>query len=369
MKRLFLTLITTAVLLLATFASPSSATNVSGNVRGVTFFYLDGVSQDFPWVLNNQYDPTVRAKIDALLTQYRSAGVNWIRILVSYDFFSASDVEPVPSAALIKKVNDFMAITQSGANAGKFQIEIVLVTHRDSNDLYTDVPPYSHDKLWLQTWINKLNYGNLGMIMLAGDLSPCYLSGCDGDNTAVQSVPINHGEWIKSIWAWKQSYAPNLGASYEVIGVQSASNNDPALIKKLATWMNANTPSNPVVAASIYLSLPTGSTWQSYATATDAILDSYGSVATKPLWIDEYGKAYGTNWTLADQRAAYQGVLGASVCQRENKYAKFAWVAGRDYPYSGGNWFGLVDSFNGTTPVMEPTWGDMSLYYNLQTCP
>ena len=55
------------------------AGNVSGDVRGVTFFYLDGGGQDFPWVLNNQYNSDVRTKIDNLLTTYRTAGVNWIK--------------------------------------------------------------------------------------------------------------------------------------------------------------------------------------------------------------------------------------------------------------------------------------------------
>ncbi|TPG50288.1 hypothetical protein EAH75_02040 [Rhodanobacter glycinis] len=350
--------------------SVSATPNISGDVRGVTFFYLDGVAEDFPWVLANQYDPAIRAKIDALLTQYRSAGVNWIRLLVAYNHFpNRSEVEPVPSATLIREVNDFMAITRSGSNAGAFTIELVLVTQTDSNGLFTDVSPYLHDKLWYKTWIDNLNYTNLGMIMLGGDLSPCYLSGCEGDKVAVQPLPMNHGAWIKSIWAWKQSYAPFLNASYEVIGVQGNSNNNPLLISKLATWMNANTPSNPIVAAALYVSLPSGSTWQSYATATNAILDSYASVSSKALWIDEYGMSFGTNWTVQDQVAAYQGFLGASVCMRQKRYSKFAWVAGNDYPYTGSNWYGLVASFNGTTPAMQPAWSDLSLYYNLQTCP
>jgi hypothetical protein len=153
-----------------------------------------------------------------------------------------------------------------------------------------------------------------------------------------------------------------------VIGVQSASNNNPELISKLARWMNRNTPSNPVIAASLYVSLPIGSTWQAYARTTSAILDSYSSASTKALWIDEFGKAYGDHWNALDQRAAYQGFLAASVCQRPNHYAKFAWATGSDAATIRGDVFGLVDSFNGRTPVMAKAWSDLAQYYKLEEC-
>jgi hypothetical protein len=361
--RLILWVALSAVLL----APPSASANISGNVRGVTLFYLDGGQQDFPWVLDNQYDPTVRARIDNLLANYRAAGVNWIRLLIATDHFpTKADIHPVPSQALLKKVNDFMAITRSGLNAGRFTLEIVLIPEqRDA--LFTDVAPYSRDKLWYKTWIDNLNYSNLGMIMFGGDLSPCYLSGCEGSASA-ELLPRNHGAWIKSMWAWKQASYPNLNAAYEVIGVQALSNNSPVLIRLLANWINAHTPTVPVIAASLYVELPSGSSWQEYANATVAILDSYHAATSKPLWIDEFGKSFGTNWLEQDQRNAYLGFLGASVCWRQNRYARFAWVAGNDTPYDGRNWFGLVSGFSGVTPVMRPSWSDLSLYYNLQSC-
>jgi len=352
----------------AVFSVARGDTETRQPATGVTFFYLDGATQDFPWVLVHQYDPAVRARIDALLAQYRSAGINWIRLLVSHDYFSPAEVEPIPSSELIKKVNDFIGITHSGANAGQFHVEVVLTTNRDAHGFYSDMAPYAHDKRWLQSWIDRLDYTNLGMIMLAGDLSPCYLSGCYGDKTNVQPLPMNHGAWITSIWAWKQSQLPNLIASYEVIGVQSLSNNNPTLIKKLATWMDVHTPTNPITAVSLYVSLPAGSTSQDYAKTTNVILDSYSAVSTKPLWIDEYGKSVGMQWTAQDQRAAFQGFLAASLCQRRNHYAEFAWVGGRDYPYKNGEWFGLVNSFQGAKPVMVPAWNDLVHFYTTAGC-
>lgn len=357
-----------ALLILFTFAAGNTSANVSGDVRGVQFFYLDGGAQDFPWVLDNQYDPGTRAKIDGLLAEYRSAGVNWIRLLVSSDHFAnKSDIHPFPNQSMIRKVNDFMAITRSGANAGRFTIELVLIPET-SNFMFTDTAPYNRDKLWYKTWLDNLDYANLGIIMFGGDLSPCYLSGCQGDPTA-EAIPRNHGAWIRAMWDWKMANYPTINASYEVIGNQSLSNNNPNLIKKLAIWNQTYTPTNPILAAALYIDMPAGSPWTDYANAVTAILDAYHSVSGKMLWIDEYGRSVGAYGTEQDQRNAYLGFLGATVCWRQNRYPKFAWVAGNDYPYDNNHWYGLVSSFNGSVPQMRPAWQDLALYYNLQACP
>jgi hypothetical protein len=342
---------------------------VSGTVRGVTFFHLDSATHDFPWVLNNQTTTATRAKIDNILAQYRASGVNWIRLLVAADHFTndgqSGDVDPVPSAALIQKVNNFMAITRSGANAGKFQIELVLVTHRDSAGNFLDAYPYTHDKTWLKTWLDNLDYTNLGIVMLSGDLSPCLLSGCEGDaGVPIGSLQDNNGKWIKEIWAWKAATYPGLNASYEVIGVQDASSNNPALIKMLANWINAKTPSVPTIAASIYITLSAGSSWQSYANATAAVLDAYATVSSKLLWIDEYGTSLSGGRSASDQDAGYAGFLGASVCWRQNHYPKFAWETGVSSP----DW-GLISSFSGNTPLWKPSANEVAQYYTLQSCP
>lgn len=377
-KYVFAGIFTALAMLLAGAASARTPPVV---VRGVDFYYLDGSgnryatpkveSQGFAWVLDHQYDPDVRARIDSLFAKYRAAKVNWIRLLVAADNLHSDDVEPLPTPELIQKLNDFVAITRSGLNAGKFHVEIVLVPGSGFQDI-------DHDKQWLKAWLDNINYSNVGMVLLGGDLSPCLLSGCEGDAGA-SATAIRHGAWIKQIWAWKEANYPNLNASYEVIAVQSASNNNPALIAKLANWSDANTPGNEVLAVSMYVSLAPGSTWQQYATATNAILDAYSAASSKPLWIDEFGKSRGTDtggttWTLQDQRNAYQGVLGATFCQRTVTYATFAWVAGRDYPYDydstgRARYNGLVEVWNGSTPTMSATWNDLSLYYRLTTCP
>lgn len=385
-RKLMMAAVVAACIAIVPKVGATTPTGVNGTVRGVTFYYLDGAanpyanppvpSQGFEWVLNHQYDPDVRERLDNLLAQYRAAGVNWIRLLIASNNFSALDMEPVPSAAWIKKLNDFLAITRAGDNAGQFHIEIVLVPLR-TNGLIADTAPYNHDKAWLKTWLDNINFTNVGQIMLGGDLSPCLLSGCQGSSGA-STIANNHGAWIRSIWAWKDSNYPTLNASYEVIGVQGGSNNNPALISMMAHWSAQYTPTNPTMSAGLYVTLSPGATWQQYAAAFTAVLDSYAAATAKNLHIDEYGLAKGTGSdgvtrTLADQRAGYQGMLGAMICWRQKNYAKFAWGANRDYPYDVGpnraRWYGLVDSFDGNMPVMSPTWGDIKLYYTLQSCP
>lgn len=208
------------------------------------------------------------------------------------------------------------------------------------------------------------------MIMMAGDLSPCLLDGCYGDPSLPASATHqrNHGSWIRELWAWKEANYAGLNVSYEVIGNQGGSGNDPNLIKKLAVWNDTYTPSNPILAASLYIDLPTGSQWPAYSTALQNILAAYHSATGKMLWIDEYGRAIGDVGTEQDQVESYAGFLGASVCVYQNYYPKFAWVGGRDYPYNNLHSFGLVSSFSGNIPVMRPAWDYLALYYHLQSC-
>lgn len=337
-------------------------------VRGVTFFYLDGKQQDFPWVLEHQREPAVRDRIENLLDMYRSAGVNWIRLLIATNHFpDRSAIHPVPSSSLIQKVNDFMALTRSGENAGQFTIELVLVPEQ-KNSRFTDTAPYERDKRWYKTWLDQLDYTNLGMVMFGGDLSPCLLSGGEGEPGS-ESIPQNHSAWIKALWDWKVANYPNLYASYEVIGIQTGSRNDPMLIQKLATWIKTHTPSVPVVSASLYLELPRGSSWHDYADATARILDTYNATfPDMPLWIDEFGKSQGQDWTLEDQKIAFTGFLTATIAwQHKSPYPVLVWVGGNDAPYDGKNTFGLVAGFDESKPRMQPAWAEVERFYRLGT--
>ncbi len=354
-------------------ASPNPVPGAAGNVRGVTFFYLDGVAQDFPWVLENQYDPAVRAKIDAILAGYRQAGVNWIRLLVSANhrtYYKYLDkANPVPSDSLVKQVNDFMAITRSGDNAGKFTIELMLIAQTDAAGAFADAAPYTKDKQWYASWLSRLNYGNLGLVMFGGDLEPCrwepagFLCGDASSSPVVKS----HARWIKEMWSWFKATYPTLNVNYEVIGGGDVYG---MLLKTVAGWQLENTPTIPATAVSLYFDLPARSTWQQYAATTRAIIDYYRTVSTKPLWIDEFGKSMSAEVSAADQASYFAGFLGTGVCGGYGPPAAlFGWVGGNDYPYSGQVWFGLMSGFTKDTPTWRQAWNSLTQYYTLAKCP
>ncbi|WP_172200505.1 hypothetical protein [Niveibacterium sp. COAC-50] len=357
-----------AIFVLFLSASPiARATPVSGDVRGVTFFYLDGVAQDFPWVLDNQTDPNVTLKLTNLFSQYKRSGVNWVRLLVAGDH--RPEWRQPPSSQTVAKLNAFLGIL----NRNGLTAEIVLVPPT-TGGLFDATNAFATSKAWFSGWIQQINYTNVGMIMLGGDLSPCWLSGCEGSSTA-EALPRNHGAFVREIWKWKQATYPKLNASYEVIGIQDQSNNDPRLIGMLAKWADANTPSLQTLGASLYVALPAGTPWTGYANAVDAVLKSYHAATTRPLWIDEYGAGYRSSdpanvRTEADQKAAYDGLLGATVCWNQKRYAKFAWVAGRDYPYNGKESYQLVKAFLlSGIPQFTSAWATVGQYYNLESCP
>jgi hypothetical protein len=359
----------------AALAAPA-APPVSGPVRGVTFYFLDGSAESFPWVLANQTNPAVRAKIDNVLASYRAANVNWIRLLLAANHFEAASY-PLPSQTLIDQVNSFLAITRSGPNAGKFQVEIVLITPKDASNNFLDLPPYVKDKEWLAAWLTKLDFTNIGMVLLSGDAAPCAWDGkrhsCYGDSaTEVSPVAYNNGHWITEIWPWFRSRWPTLLASYEVIAGDPV--NDGALIKKLGKWVTKHTPEVPYTAAALYFDLPPGRPWTDIARQTQALLLAYHSVTKKPLWIDEYGMkvcaAGKCAYTEADQAAYFAGFLGAATCWTSVEYPKFAWVAGNDQVETADAWYGLVSGFAENQPVWRQAWSAISLYYNLRddTC-
>ncbi len=343
------------------------------NAKGVTFFYLDGVAQDFPWVLENQDRPEVQAKLHALFKDYKLAGVNWIRILVArghHPYFEGSLSSP---PLFIEKMNKFLELTReevvvNAVNKGSFKTEVVFVT-LDGTALFADPAPYNRDKNWLEVWMNGLNHSNIGMVLIGGDLQPCSW-GAPGQGIVCSpngsQIANNHGAWLTNVWPWFKQKWPNVTASYEVISGNATTTE---LIEKHAAWMTANTPDIPVLPMSLYFDLAPGSSWQQYANWTSQLLQAHHRNTTKPLWIDEYGGGISATMSEADQAAFYNGFLAASTCWTGKQYSKFAWIAGNDYPYSGQVWAGLVRKYNNNIPEWRPAWSALSQYYNLQQCP
>lgn len=355
----------------ATSIAPAVAANATGDVRGVTFFYLDGERQDTPWVLDNIDSPLVQTRLQNLFDSYKQKGINWVRLLIGRDHLSASK----PDSYWISRFNQLLQITQNK----QLGVEVVLVPSVNQGYMATD---RTYDKQWLHSWITGMNYTNIGLVLITGDASPCGFVNattvkCEGE-AGVLPLNKNHGEWIKDVWRHVKNTYPSLNVGYEIIGVDSH-NTSPELLKRSAMWANANTPDIAVFAASLYFSLPTGSSWQAYNAKTLELINAYKSVATKPLWIDEYGFAVdvrnsypGVNNftpTYADQKAYYDGFLSATTCFSQDRWAKFAWVAGNDAPYDNQKKLGLVTGFVNNYPQWTPAGDVVGQYYNLTACP
>lgn len=355
----------------------------AGPPKGVTFYYLNGGTQDFGWVLQNQSDPAVRARIDGTLAEYRSAGVNYIRLLIHHWIGGYPD----PPQSLIDKVKSFLEITRTGPNAGKFRIEIVFGQPRTTDpDECPTVPcmveaaPYTNSQKWISTWMANLDFAtnsHIGMIMIEGDLVPCDWSGTTwacGDAAALSSTR-RQAAWVVANWKWfHDTYDWDQKSSYELILGYGSDASGLDRLGKTVAWAATKTSSIPYLAGSFYFDgqEPPGAPWQNYATRMQAHLNKIKQVTTKPLWIDEFGAPIGSvgagTYTDLDQSNYIGGVLAATNCWDTVDYPKFGWVGGNDYPYGGAYWYGLFSGFSGSNPVVRPGWSNVSLYYNPNGC-
>ena len=349
-------------------------TNIAANVRGITFNFLDGWKQDFPWMIENQYKIEIRNKIESVLDTYVKAGINWIRLVIATHhrtYYKYVDFNsPTPSDQHVRQVNDFLALLRSGRFAGKFNIEIVLVPEMSDNLGFRDSPPYNLDKQWLKAWMNSLNFTNIGLVMIGADLMPCAWEGGQigfrcGDASAVTVTQI-HARWIESVWPWARQNWPNQNMSYEVIAGSSM-----LAASTMATWVSQHTPDVTVASASMYFDLPIGATIQDYKHYWRDVIASFRKHSINPLWIDEFGKRIGTGYSEQDQYNFFAGFLEATKCRSfPETLPKLAWAGGNDYRNDQRIWFGLFSGYTpDNTPITRPAWKALSKFYNAPQCP
>ena len=350
------------------------STNITANVRGITFHFLDGWDHDFPWMAEHQYELETRRKIEKVLDTFSKAGINWLRILIAAhhrpeDRYVESG-NPIPSDKRVKQVNDFLTLIRSGRFAGKFNLEIVLIPEMNGDLSFRDSPPYNLDKQWLKSWMNRLDLTSIGLVMIGADLMPCAWEGgaigfrC-GDASA-STVTINHARWLESVWPWARQNWPNQNMSYEVIAGSST-----LAASTMATWISQHTPDVTVASSSMYFDLPVGATVQDYKNYWRDVIVSFRNHSIKPLWIDEFGKRIGTGYSETDHANFFKGFLEATACGAfPDTIPKLAWAAGDDYSSSRKIWFGLFSGYSlDMTPIVRPAWKALSKSYNAPHCP
>ena len=349
-------------------------TDISANVRGITFHFLDGWDHDLPWMIENQYTLEIRKKIERVLDTYDKAGINWLRILIAahhrpyYRYVDSGN--PIPSDTQVRQVNDFLALLRSDRFAGKFKIEIVLIPEMNSDLSFRDSAPYNLDKQWLNFWMNNLDFTDIGLVMIGADLMPCAWEGSQigfrcGNASAV-TVTQNHARWIEAVWPWARQNWPNHNMSYEVIAGSST-----LAATTMATWISQHTPDVSLASASMYFDLPIGATIEDYKTYWRDVITSFRNSSVKPLWIDEFGKRIGTGYSETDQANFFMGFLEATACGSfPDTIPKLAWVGGDDYTSNRNIWFGLFSGYDSEqNPIVRPAWKALSKAYNAAQCP
>jgi hypothetical protein len=331
-------------------------------INGATFYFLDGYRPTFPSIIHNL--DTHKPKLFNLLNAYKSAGVNWIRILIVCQHFGDKLYHPddpyTKPEIHIQKVNEFMRFANTVA---PFTFEVLLDPRKTWPTTYfQDTPLYANDKVWYDKWISRLDFSTLGVIMLPGDLWPIQGEYAFGDHhELVSPVCYNNGHWIKEMMGYLHSKYPTMHINFE-LGLWGTT---PETVKKAVSWHTKYFPWTWWIAMPLYYSLPPGATWQEYRTGFSSLFSAYKQATSKPLWIDEYGLPITitpAGYYEEDQEAYYHGILEA-MKESGIQHARFAWVAGRDYPYNGAESYGLVKSFSSDTPVWTPAWDQVKAYY------
>ncbi len=381
MKKLILSAILLLCMSVTPMAQAQVQANAIGSIRGATLYFLDGSGQPPRYIIANQDDPDVAAKLCNIFARYHLAGVNWVRFLVvAHQFknqpeFADIYTNPYP---VIEKVNQFMEQAQVCGVDLTFEL---LLDPRQQRQWFTDPPPYTNDLNWYRAWLDNLDMTHVGMIMLTGDTSPCAWNGtvfqCYGDNSLdVTPLAYNNGHWVASVYPILSAEYPDVLMGVDMMAGDQAGNNE--LLKKTAEWVDAFIPTAPYTALSLHFALPVGSTWQDYAAQDLRILSNYHSVTNRDLWMDEIGgpmcnpSGCGTpettdDYTWADQSAAINGWLAVLACQQTTDYPVMLWAAHRDYGMVPS--YGMISNFTGNVPNFKSVWNTVSLYYNLQVCP
>jgi len=427
-RLIFRKMILATVLSIPLFAvtEPSFAASPPPPVNGVSLEYLNGFFRSMEWVLDNQCpsctdssvldadgNPVlVRSEISNLLGQYKAAGVNYIRLFAAKSFYdtycgaanranntgsycygydptwTATCSDPaLPGTIVNCHVLGAMQVFINLINTdypGQFKVELLISGVKDDSILTTAAQKEAYIADWVDNIVlNPANSGYMGLTMLGVGLSVCDHTGCDGDPGA-DAIPVqDDGEFIKTIWSWATTrYGTSLYWSYETVsqepsGGQCSIGGTPVsggmFMQCIANWANNNTPGLPYLGTSVYITESPGNTPADYANGAGQVLESYYSIATTPLWIDEFGGQTQSPFSDQTQQNSISGILLASRCHADLGLgsATVLWITGNDYdPNAAPTFpqFGVVSGFDqNAMPVMRQAWSTLSGSYNYST--
>lgn len=334
--------------------------------KGINFFYLNGRDQeDLVQIAEKLYfgdeackgtRDNIEKRFDTTIREIKTAGFEWVRLLVSKDFyqiyaprcgFNMDEVYPV----LAKKHLSVLSHLIDKIADNGLKIEIVLSGVKWFAEPESDI-------IFFESVLSGLPLEHIHMVMLGGDVQPA--------NAKYQA------DWLKKVLPHFLNHKnPELAAQNYLFDTVTYRSKKQAL--SYIKWVKKHFPNLKYLPVNLYnRSLPVGSSWQEYSKAISVYVDVYQS-AGLPLWIDEYGFRLSNsteeeNYTESDRVEYLKGFYHALSCSDKAPAAYFIWTAGNDRYHANPEKdhdrtpFGLFAGYNENEPVTTPAWNEVALF-------
>lgn len=359
-----------SALLMCSFTVQSQENNVLPSVshpaKGVNFFYLNGRDQeDFVQVAEKLFfgdnackgiRADISERFENSLKEIKSAGFDWVRLLVSKDFyniyaprcgFSMDEIYPVLAD---KHLSVLAQLVGKVAEHG-LKIELVLSGTRWFADPRNDVR-------FFESILLGIPLEHVNMIILGGDVQP--------SNAQYQA------DWLLQVLPHFLNHKySSLASQNYLFDTVTYRNKDQALA--YVKWVKKHFPQLSYLPVNLYnRTLPPSSSWRDYSTALKEFIAIYKQ-ANLPLWIDEYGfrlsnESESVQYTEADRVAYLKGFYHALSCENPITAAYFIWTAGNDRHVSFPDKdtdrtpFGLFRGYENNKPITTPAWDEVALF-------
>ncbi|NQY18693.1 hypothetical protein [Alteromonas sp.] len=362
--------LTLCMFLLCAFAVQSEEVNVLPSVtqpaKGVNFFYLNGRDQeDFVQVAEKLFygdnackgvRNDITERFDNSLKAIKAAGFEWVRLLVSKDFyniyaprcgFSMDEIYPVLAD---KHLSVLTKLIEKVAAHG-LKIELVLSGTKWFADPENDVR-------FFESILFGIPLEHVDMVILGGDVQP--------SNAKYQA------DWLLQVLPHFLNHKnADVASQNYLFDTVTYRHKDQALA--YVEWVKKHFPQLGYLPVNLYnRTLPPSSNWRDYSIALAEFIAIYKQ-AELPLWIDEYGfrlsnESESIQYTEADRVAYLKGFYHALSCENAITAAYFIWTAGNDrhvsFPDKDTNRtpFGLFSGYENNKPITTPAWDEVALF-------
>lgn len=329
-------------------ATPTPAPIVQQSpIRGVDLFYLDGINQGLPYVIENLNNPIVLEKLKNQLTDLKAGGVTWVRYHLAAQWYGRMYFKPgriFPDSDFIGFTKDINHLNSILKDMG-FNVEMMLIPYQDSSKWpwpFTETFPYDRHKTWFSSIFQYVDMSKVDLFMIAGDLD---FAGSKA-----------HIQWASEILKWMKINYPNIKASVETVSGWT-----PYATGQIAKVIQYYFADLPLIGVSFYLTLPGSPAQKDWENLFKQHYTAFEANTKVPLWIDEVGHPYKPQ-NISEQTAYINGFLAVS-----SKYPKFIWVSGNDTNPNDPlqSRFGLIDHYDGTTPIYTSSWEIIKNFFKL----